>query len=82
MKTRFYAAPTFTRHLGVFPNAARTVLPSHKATRDTKAPEEDPGPSRKQEPTIWILIVGILILSLAAGYALWAKVESVWPFSQ
>jgi hypothetical protein len=35
---------------------------------------------REQEVAVWILVIGLVVLSLFTGYLLWAKVASLWPF--
>ena len=62
-----------------------TPLPFPPATPQLeihKTAAEDPAHSQQQELAVWILVVLLLMLSLAAGYFLWAKVVSTWPFSQ
>ena len=59
---------------------SRAVLPVPKTTGDVN--DSAPAPTWDQEWAVWIGLILILLLSLAAGYLLWAKVASTWPFSQ
>ena len=38
------------------------------------------GEAPKSDLPAWLGAVAILLLNLAAGYVLWAKVSSAWPF--
>lgn len=84
MKNAVYADLTPIRQNNPWPvdAASRLGLPIHAVTRAQKAPCENPKGSTEEELTLWISIGLFLLLSLASGYLLWAKVGSAWPFSQ
>lgn len=84
MKNDVYADLTPIRHNNPLPvdAASRAALPGQTATRVPQAQRDSPEISREEELTTWICIGALLLLSLAAGYLLWAKVASAWPFSQ
>ena len=37
-------------------------------------------PNAHPDPAVWVPILGLLALSIAAGYLFWAKISGAWPF--
>jgi hypothetical protein len=62
------------------PDRLRGHLDSRELLQDSKKAAGKPARVREQEVTMWILLVALLLLSLFAGYILWAKVVYSWPF--
>jgi len=54
--------------------------------RKREALERSAAPSGPDEflqiITVWVLVVVLMFISLAAGYLFWAKLTVLWPFSQ
>jgi hypothetical protein len=64
---------------------ANQVPPQPVSTRPypawtNDATENEPDQFQQSDLPAWLGAVGLLLLSLAAGYLLWAKVSSAWPF--
>ena len=74
-----------TRDSSFLSNAdSRDVPATHKTTRDAqkKEPAENANAVWLVESATWFLIILTILLGLSAGYLLWAKLTSAWPFPQ
>ena len=58
----------------------RVIRDSEELLQDLGPAAEEPPQPREQEVTMWVFVLGLLVLSLFAGYILWAKIAYAWPF--